>query len=134
MTVPRAALPGEAPRAPGAPTPRPEAPACPTPGHEAAHAAGSAAGHGDPCARGEVRRRGAASERGLHQAPRMDSHRSDGSSRMDPGLHPLFAALRRQASANGDPLTLRAWLERAEAWRILDALREASGNRSAAAR
>ena len=64
----------------------------------------------------------------------MDSHRSDGSSRMDPGLHPLFAALRRQASANGDPLTLRAWLERAEAWRILDALREAGGNRSAAAR
>lgn len=53
---------------------------------------------------------------------------------MDPGLHPLFAALRRQASANGDALTLRAWLERAEAWRILDALREASGNRSAAAR
>jgi len=53
---------------------------------------------------------------------------------MDPGLHPLFAALRRQASANGDALTLRAWLERAEAWRILDALRDASGNRSAAAR
>ena len=53
---------------------------------------------------------------------------------MDPGLHPLFAALRRQASANGDALTLRAWLERAEAWRILDALREAGGNRSAAAR
>jgi len=53
---------------------------------------------------------------------------------MDPGLHFLFAALRRQATANGDPLTLRAWLERAEAWRILDALRETRGNRSAAAR
>src|SRR5262245_59094330 len=65
----------------------------------------------------------------------MDSQRSNGlGNPMDPGLHPLFAALRRQASANGDPLTLRAWLERAEAWRILDALREASGNRSAAAR
>jgi DNA-binding NtrC family response regulator len=65
----------------------------------------------------------------------MDSHRSNGGGMpMDPGLHPLFAALRRQASANGDPLTLRAWLERAEAWRILDALREAGGNRSAAAR
>lgn len=65
----------------------------------------------------------------------MDSQRSNGlGNPMDPGLHPLFAALRRQASANGDPLTLRAWLERAEAWRILDALRDASGNRSAAAR
>jgi DNA-binding NtrC family response regulator len=64
----------------------------------------------------------------------MDTHRSNGGTPTDPGLHALFAALRRQASANGDPLTLRAWLERAEAWRILDALREASGNRSAAAR
>jgi DNA-binding NtrC family response regulator len=64
----------------------------------------------------------------------MDTHRSDGSAPMDPGLHPLFTALRRRASLNGDALTLRAWLERAEAWRILDALREAGGNRSAAAR
>lgn len=31
-------------------------------------------------------------------------------------------------------MTLRAWLEQAEAWRIRHALEEAGGNRSAAAR
>ncbi len=64
----------------------------------------------------------------------MDSHRTDGGPRIDPGLHSLFTAFHQRALANGERLTLRAWLDRAEAWRILDALREAGGNRSAAAR
>jgi len=66
--------------------------------------------------------------------PTMDSHRNDGGSRIDPGLQSLFAALHQRAIADGERVTLRAWLDRAEAWRILDALREAGGNRSAAAR
>jgi len=32
------------------------------------------------------------------------------------------------------PMTLRAWLDLAEAWRITQALRDTGGNRSAAAR
>jgi DNA-binding NtrC family response regulator len=34
----------------------------------------------------------------------------------------------------GPPLSLRSWLELAEAWRITQALRDCRGNRSAAAR
>ena len=64
----------------------------------------------------------------------MNSQRSDGGHAFDPGLQSLFAEFRRRAIANGERVTLRAWLDRAEAWRILDALREAGGNRSAAAR
>ena len=64
----------------------------------------------------------------------MDVQRSDGGPPFDPGLHPIFMELRQRTAATGDPLTLRAWRERAELWRILDALREAGGNRSAAAR
>ena len=64
----------------------------------------------------------------------MSSHRTDGGPAIDPGLHSLFAEFHRRAIANGERVTLRAWLDRAEAWRILDALREAGGNRSAAAR
>lgn len=42
---------------------------------------------------------------------------------------------RRARLANGDSaLSLRDWLALAEAWRIAQALREARGNRSAAAR
>jgi DNA-binding NtrC family response regulator len=42
---------------------------------------------------------------------------------------------RRARDANGDgALRLRDWLALAEAWRIAQALREARGNRSAAAR
>jgi len=42
---------------------------------------------------------------------------------------------RRARGANGDgALSLRDWLALAEAWRIAQALREARGNRSAAAR
>ncbi len=66
--------------------------------------------------------------------PTMDSHRNDGGPRIDPGLQSLFAAFHQRAIADGERVTLRAWLDRAEAWRILDALREAGGNRSAAAR
>jgi DNA-binding NtrC family response regulator len=64
----------------------------------------------------------------------MESHRSDGGPRLDPVLQSLFAAFHQRAIADGERVTLRAWLDRAEAWRILDALREAGGNRSAAAR
>ena len=64
----------------------------------------------------------------------MHSQRCDGGRAFDPGLHSLFAEFHRRAIANGERVTLRAWLDRAEAWRILDALREAGGNRSAAAR
>ena len=64
----------------------------------------------------------------------MNSQRNDGGRVFDPGLQALFAEFHRRAIANGERVTLRAWLDRAEAWRILDALREAGGNRSAAAR
>jgi len=47
---------------------------------------------------------------------------------------PILADLHRRASAEGGRLTLRAWLDQAETWRIVEALREAGGNRSAAAR
>lgn len=64
----------------------------------------------------------------------METQRSDGVPALDPGIQALFAAARRRATAADGPLTLRAWLERAELWRILDALHETRGNRSAAAR
>jgi DNA-binding NtrC family response regulator len=63
----------------------------------------------------------------------MGSRNDDGSS-IDPGLQVLFSEFHRRAVAGGESVTLRAWLDRAEAWRILHALREAGGNRSAAAR
>ena len=53
---------------------------------------------------------------------------------MAPDLQALFVEFDRRASAGGARLTLRAWLDVAEAWRILDALRHSRGNRSAAAR
>ena len=60
----------------------------------------------------------------------------------DPGREPdhgselrLEEIERRARGANGDPaLSLRDWLALAEAWRIAQALRDARGNRSAAAR
>ena len=43
--------------------------------------------------------------------------------------------LRQAARTQGDdPLSLRAWLDLAEAWKITRTLRECRGNRSAAAR
>ncbi|RIL03089.1 MAG: hypothetical protein DCC71_15495 [Proteobacteria bacterium] len=62
------------------------------------------------------------------------TYRTDDGPSIDPGLQSLFAEFHRRATANGERVTLRAWLDRAEAWRILHALREAGGNRSAAAR
>jgi DNA-binding NtrC family response regulator len=45
------------------------------------------------------------------------------------------AFLRKTESGRGEALpTLRAWVDLAEAWRIVQALQEARGNRSAAAR
>ncbi len=45
-----------------------------------------------------------------------------------------FRELERKLVADGQRLTLRAWMDCAEAWRILEALRDSRGNRSAAAR
>ena len=47
---------------------------------------------------------------------------------------PLDELERRAREANGQALTLRDWTALAEAWRIAVALREARGNRTAAAR
>lgn len=73
-------------------------------------------------------------ERALHFSATMSSNRIDDGPSIDPGLQSLFAEFHRRAAPNGERVTLRAWLDRAEAWRILHALREAGGNRSAAAR
>jgi DNA-binding NtrC family response regulator len=64
----------------------------------------------------------------------MSQNRSDGGLVQDSAAHSLFAELHHRATANGARLTLRAWLDQAETWRILQALRESGGNRSAAAR
>lgn len=53
---------------------------------------------------------------------------------LDPDLTALFRQLEARIASEGQRLTLRAWLEGAESWRILEALRECRGNRSAAAR
>ncbi len=47
-----------------------------------------------------------------------------------------FRNLEKQAreSSRGGPVPLRDWVALAEAWRIAEALREARGNRAAAAR
>jgi DNA-binding NtrC family response regulator len=51
---------------------------------------------------------------------------------LDPALEDLQ---RRSLGGEGaSALGLREWVRRAEAWRILEALRECRGNRSAAAR
>src|SRR5690606_3637437 len=55
-------------------------------------------------------------------------------SALEPELAELFSALDRKLAAEGARLTLRRWMDRAEAWRIREALRQARGNRSAAAR
>ena len=64
----------------------------------------------------------------------MSQNRTDDGPIQDSAAHSLFAELHHRATANGSRLTLRAWLDQAETWRILHALREAGGNRSAAAR
>ena len=53
-----------------------------------------------------------------------------------PSLENLLQEVYRTARAarSDSPLELREWLEIAEAWRIVVALREARGNRSEAAR
>lgn len=52
----------------------------------------------------------------------------------DPDLTALFVAFERRLTSAGRRPTLRSWLACAETWRILEALRQAHGNRSAAAR
>ena len=53
---------------------------------------------------------------------------------LDTDLAERFRELERKLAADGQQLTLRAWMDCAEAWRILEALRHSRGNRSAAAR
>jgi DNA-binding NtrC family response regulator len=53
---------------------------------------------------------------------------------LDPDLTTLFAQIERKLGASGQRLTLRRWMDSAESWRILEALRQCRGNRSAAAR
>jgi DNA-binding NtrC family response regulator len=53
-----------------------------------------------------------------------------------PPVDAAFEDLYRRSIETGSPasLKLRDWVQRAEAWRIAQALRECRGNRSAAAR
>jgi DNA-binding NtrC family response regulator len=53
---------------------------------------------------------------------------------LDPDLSALFSEFERKLAAGGKRLTLRSWMDLAESWRILEALRQCRGNRSAAAR
>lgn len=53
---------------------------------------------------------------------------------LDPELTTLFAELERKLGNGSRRLTLRVWMDGAESWRILEALRQCRGNRSAAAR
>jgi DNA-binding NtrC family response regulator len=67
----------------------------------------------------------------------MEPARSDGNGRGD--RKPLEAVLEQLYRASLEvegrsSLQLREWVERAEAWRIVQVLRECRGNRSAAAR
>jgi DNA-binding NtrC family response regulator len=55
---------------------------------------------------------------------------------LDPSLDALFESFLARATEEngGQPPDLRAWVDLAEAWRIVHALRTCAGNRSAAAR
>ena len=70
----------------------------------------------------------------MQTASGMSPNRTDDGPIHDAAANSLFAELHHRAAATGGRLTLRAWLDQAETWRILHALREAGGNRSAAAR
>ena len=71
----------------------------------------------------------------MHPGARMElAMKSNGTPTLEPELQAMFAELDRRALAGGRRLTLRAWLDLAETWRILDTLRHCRGNRSAAAR
>jgi DNA-binding NtrC family response regulator len=48
--------------------------------------------------------------------------------------HFLAEALEQSGASDDGPPSLRAWLDLAEAWKIMKTLRECRGNRSAAAR
>jgi DNA-binding NtrC family response regulator len=64
----------------------------------------------------------------------MDSSAQGGDTSLDPELTALFVELERKLGSGSRRSTLRAWMECAESWRILEALRQCRGNRSAAAR
>lgn len=53
---------------------------------------------------------------------------------LDSELASVFRELARKLASEEQQFTLRTWMDRAEAWRILEALRQSRGNRSAAAR
>ncbi len=63
---------------------------------------------------------------------RVEREPSSASSSLDALLEEVYRAARTQRAQPNLPL--REWLEIAEAWRIVVALREAKGNRSTAAR
>jgi DNA-binding NtrC family response regulator len=64
----------------------------------------------------------------------MASPAHDDDSSRDRDLGTLFGELERKLANGGRRPGLRAWMECAESWRILEALRQCRGNRSAAAR
>jgi DNA-binding NtrC family response regulator len=64
----------------------------------------------------------------------MDSPVQGNDTPLDPELTNLFVELERRLGSGSRRLTLRRWMDCAESWRILEALRECRGNRSAAAR
>lgn len=75
----------------------------------------------------------------MHTRLRMASSAHGGvpsgnGSATDPELAALFASIERKLGGQGARLTLRRWMDCAETWRILEALRQCRGNRSAAAR
>lgn len=76
----------------------------------------------------------------MHRAARMERRTSTWTAGEAAAARPPFDEVmehlyRRSLEADGaSSLALRDWVERAEAWRIAQALREARGNRSAAAR
>ena len=66
----------------------------------------------------------------IHEMARID--RGPSGSSLEKLLGEVYEAARSERSAGS--LRLKEWLEIAEAWRIVVALREARGNRSEAAR
>jgi DNA-binding NtrC family response regulator len=64
----------------------------------------------------------------------MASPAQGNSPSFDPDLTALFVAIERKLVNGGQRSSLRTWMDCAESWRILEALRQCRGNRSAAAR
>ena len=80
--------------------------------------------------------RGMATPTNVNSYPATQTRRVEPAMVDDARIDPLFADfLRSAAPRDGQaPPRLREWVELAEAWRIVRALRDCRGNRSAAAR